>query len=146
MDINNIIWMFGVGVAIAMAVTYYNARFLGKLVRALIDIDATSPESAITLEEINMKLTPSLKYSLRPGSSFSETVVQTADNRYYIAPDKLAMAKSKYRGKDTTILFLLLSLVILVIIVSAMTELFPMAFSRLQGAFRYISGLGGERL
>ena len=86
-----------IGVAVATIVVYYNSRFLGRTVRALLDIDATSPQSAITLEELGLSLTPALRSSLKPGTAFSQIVIKTEDDRYYIAPDKVSLAKAKYR-------------------------------------------------
>ena len=130
MDITVMIWMFALGAAIAMIVMYYNIRFLGRLVRKLIEIDATSPETALTLEEINIKLSPAIKRSLRPGTSFSETVLRTEDGRYYIAPDKLSMAKSKYRGKDVNLVFILISFVLLGMIIFCRLSVFFSARGR----------------
>ncbi|MBQ1206855.1 MAG: hypothetical protein IIX67_06560 [Clostridia bacterium] len=145
MDINVIIWMFTIGAAVAMGIMYYNIRFLGRLVRKLIEIDATSPESALTLEEIDIKLSPALKHSLRPGTNFSETVLRTEDGRYYIAPDKLSMAKSKYRGKDVNLVFILLSFVILLIFAYVLTLILP---DIIEGASGQISDAfgGGKEL
>ncbi len=144
MTATTIIWMCAIGAAIAMAVLYYNSRFLGGLVRALIEIDATSAESALTLEELNIKLTPALKYSLRPNTSFSETVLKTEDDRYYIAPDKLAMAKAKYRGKDTTIVFLLICFVVLAVAAFAFTKIFPDLIEKVGNEFSGLFGEGGK--
>ena len=145
MDINVIIWMFTIGAAVAMGIMYYNIRFLGRLVRKLIEIDATSPESALTLEESDIKLSPALKHSLRPGTNFSETVLRTEDGRYYIAPDKLSMAKSKYRGKDVNLVFILLSFVILLIFAYVLTLILP---DIIEGASGQISDAfgGGKEL
>jgi len=125
MEVSTLIWMFMIGASVAMVVMYYNARFLGRLVRKLIQIDASSPESAMSLDELGIKMTPALKYSLRPGTSFSETVLNTVDNRYYIAPDKFEMAKAKYRGKDTTIVFILLCIIALAIVAFAFSKILP---------------------
>ena len=145
MEISNIIWMRVLGAMVSSCVMYYNARFLGRLVRALIEIDATSPESALTLEELKLKMNPALKYSLNRGGSFSETVLVTDDGRYYIAPEKLDMAKSKYRGKDTTFLFLLLCLIGLLWLGFALEKLFPMAFSKAIGDFKFLfDTVGGD--
>ncbi len=143
MEINVIVWMFLIGAAIAMLMMYYNARFLGRLVRALLDIDATSPETALTLEEVNIKMTPALKYSLRPGTSFSETVLKTEDDRYYIAPDKISLAKAKYRGKDTTLLFILLCLGALAVVAFAFAYIFPELLDKVGADFTNIFGNGG---
>ena len=125
MDITTIIWMFMLGAAVATVVVYYNSRFLGKFVRALLDIDATSPESALTPDELGIKMTYAIKNALKPGTAFSQTVIKTEDNRYYIAPDKVGLAKMKYRGKDTTIVFVLLILGILALVALALTYIFP---------------------
>ena len=53
MEITTIVWMFVIGISVAMCVSYYNSRFLGRLVRKLLEIDATSPEAALTLDELS---------------------------------------------------------------------------------------------
>ena len=145
MDISNLIWMFVIGAAIAMIVMYYNVRFLGQLVRKLLQIDATSPESAISLDELGLKMSPAVRYSLRPGTSFSETVLSTEDGRYYIAPDKVSMAKSKYKGKDTTIVFVLLCIVTLAVVAFAFSKIFPDLLSKVGYEFSQIFD-GGQRI
>lgn len=134
--------MFMIGCAVATAMVYYNNRFLGKLVRALIDIDATSPETAISAEELGIKITPALSRALRPESSFSETVIKTEDGRFYIAPDRLALAKVKFRSKDTTLLFVLMSLIILALAALALTYIFPEAIDSFSEQMNSIFGEG----
>lgn len=144
MELKTIIWMFMLGVAVATIAVYYNSRFLGRIVRALLDIDATSPQSAITLDELGLKLTPALRNSLKPGTSFSQIVIKTEDDRYYIAPDKVSLAKAKYRGKDITIVFVILILVILAICALAMTYVFPEVIDNLSNQLSDIFGGGGS--
>ena len=145
MDTSYLIWMFIIGASIAMIVMYYNVRFLGKFVRKLIQIDATSPESAMSFEELGLKMSPALKYSLRPGTSFSETVLTTADGRFYIAPDKVSMAKSKYKGKDTTIVFIALCILALVVAGFAFANVFPDLLTKVGNEFTQIFD-GGQRI
>ena len=145
MDLSTVIWMFMIDASIAMVMMYYNARFLGRLVRKLIQIDATSPESAMSIEELGLKMTPALKYSLRPGTSFSQAVLKTEDDRYYIAPDRLSMAKSKYRGKDTTIVFILLCIIALFVVAFAVSKILPDLVGSTAGAFSQWFD-GGNRL
>lgn len=144
MDISTIIWMFVLGASIAMCVSYYNSRFLGSLVRKLIEIDASSPETALTLEEMGLKMSPALKYSLRPGTSFSETVLKTEDGRYYIAPDKIGISKTKYRGKDTTIVFLLLCILGIVVVGFALDHILPDILKSTGASFGELFGDGGN--
>ncbi|MBQ8896593.1 MAG: hypothetical protein IJY88_07370 [Clostridia bacterium] len=144
MEITTLIWMFVLGASVAMCICYYNSRFLGRLVRKLIEIDATSPETALSLDELDLKMTPALKYSLRPGTSFSQTVLKTADDRYYIAPDRLSMAKTKYRGKDTTIVFLLICLLGLVVVAAALNHILPDLLNGAGAGFGELFGDGGN--
>lgn len=144
MELKTIIWMFMLGVAIATVAMYYNSRFLGRFVRKLLDIDATSPQSAIALEELGLKLTPALRSSLKPGTSFSQIVIKTEDDRYYIAPDKVSLAKAKFRGKDITIVYVLLILIILAICAFAMTYVFPEAIEKLSDQLSGLFGGGGS--
>ncbi len=125
MDITVIVWMFMLGCAIAVLTVFYNNRFLGKFVRALIDIEATSPENAINIEELDVKITPFVSRALKSGGSLSEIVFNTEDGKYYIAPERVSLAKAKYRSKDATILFIIISLVILVLAAVALTYIFP---------------------
>lgn len=141
MEITTILWMFMLGGSAAIIAVYYNNRFLGKLVRALIEIDATSFETAITAEELGIKITPALKYALRPNSSFSQTVIITDDGKYYIAPEKLSMAKSKYSSKDSSVIFVLICIVILLIVTLAMTHIFP---DIIEGFSNSINAIFGE--
>ena len=144
MEITTIVWMFVIGISVAMCVSYYNSRFLGRLVRKLLEIDATSPEAALTLDELGLKESPALKTSLRPGTSFSETVIKTEDGRFYIAPDKVDIAKSKYRGKDITIVFLFLCLVALVAVGLVLAYILPDILESTGGVFGEIFGNGGR--
>lgn len=144
LGLNTIIWMFMLGVAIATIAVYYNSRFLGRFVRALLAIDATSPQSAITLEELGIKITPAIRNALKPGTSFSQIVIKTEDDRYYIAPDKVSLAKAKYKGKDITIVFVILILVILAICAFAMTYIFPEAIDNFSNQLSGLFGGGGS--
>ncbi len=142
MTFRTILWTLTLGVAAATLIVYYNSRFLGRFVRALLQIDATSPETAVSAEELKIKLSPAVKFSLRPGTSFSQTVLTTEDGRYYISPSRVSLAKAKYRGKDTTIVFVLIIFVILGIFSLAISYLFPNLLDFAGGQF---SGLFGNR-
>ena len=125
MDLKTIIWMFMLGMSAAIFVVYYNNRFLGKIVRKLIEIDATSSDTALPPEDLGVKITPFVKYALRPNTSFSETVLTTADGRFYISPARLSMAKSKYSGKDSSTTFVIICIFILLLVTFALLAVFP---------------------
>ena len=141
MDLTTILWVFVLGFAVATLTVYYNSRFLGRFIRALIAIDATSPESALTMKELGIKPSPALRQALKPEGSFANIVIKTEGNRYYIAPDKIALAKVKYRTKDTTLLFVLMSLAIILIAGLAFNWLLPDMVEAFNQNFSGIFGL-----
>ena len=125
MDIQIIVIVISVGFAAAAITMFYNSRFTGRFIRALLNIDALSPEAAMTPDELGIKINPALRNSLRQGSSLSSIVIQTADGRYYIAPEKADMARHKYRDEKASVLYLLLLLLIIIIVTVAMYFLLP---------------------
>ena len=125
MDINTILWMFMLGICAAIISVYYNNRFLGRIIRKLIEIDATNADSALSPKELGVKITPFVKYALRPGTSFSQTVLTTDDGKYYIADNKVDMAKAKYSGKESSLLFVIICILLLLLVTFALTAVFP---------------------
>ena len=125
MDINTILWMFMLGICAAIITVYYNNRFLGRIIRKLIEIDATNADSALSPKELGVKITPFVKYALRPGTSFSQTVLTTEDGKYYIADNKVDMAKAKYSGKESSLLFVIICILLLLLVTFALTAVFP---------------------
>ncbi len=125
MTINTLLWLCAAGISAAILVSYYNSRFLGKFVRALLDIDATSPESAISLEDLGVKMNYAVKNSMRPGKSLTHIINKTEDDKYYIIPEKAKMAKSKYRGKDISIVYVSLIIATILVICLLLTFAFP---------------------
>lgn len=144
MELTTIIWVFMIGASLAILTIYYNSHFLGGLVRALIKIDATSPETAMSLEELNIKMTLPLRYALRPDTSYSNTVIQTDDGKFYILPGKLQIAKVKYRNKDTSLILILMSIVILCMGALALTYILPEAVNSFSNQMTAIFGNGGN--
>jgi hypothetical protein len=112
-DLNLILWAFIIGIGIAAVYTFYIKKFQGKLVRKLISIDACSPETAISLEKIDFKMNPAIQNELRKKNSFSEMVKATESGLYYINPDYLDKAKSKYKNELMSFLFLIVLLITL---------------------------------
>lgn len=135
-NITGIVWMLLTGIAVAAVYLWYSRSFLGGLVRKLIEIDASSPETAVALPAIHCRLTPPLRLALREGGALHETVLRTegADGQtlYYLAPEKREVAKAKYRNEGTSIFFLFLLIGLLVVIGLLFTFLYPVVAEFLQ--------------
>lgn len=63
-NIQTILWLLMIGFAVAAVAVYCSNRFLGGFVRALLAVDATSPESALTMKELGVKSNPLLRAAL----------------------------------------------------------------------------------
>ncbi len=142
MELTTILYMALVGIGVACVVAYYNQRFVGSLVRALIAIDATSPESALSAEELSIKITPALKAALRNGGELSRMVITTEDGKYYILPEQVGKAKIKYRSTGVTWVFLLVVFVILGIAAVAVKFLVPELIDYVSSQFSWLGSEG----
>ena len=136
-DVIGIVWLLLGGIGIAAIYLWYVRSFVGGLVRKLAEIDATSPETAVTLTAIHCRLTPPLRLALREGGALHETVLQTEGSdgqmRYYLSPEKAEMAKAKYRNEGTSVFSLLLVIGSLVLVGVLFTFLYPKISEFLQG-------------
>lgn len=135
-DVTWIVWMILGGVGIAAVYLWYSRSFVGGLVRKLIEIDATSPETAVSLSAIHCRLTPPLRLALREGGALHETVMQIkgadGDTLYYLTPEKLDIAKAKYRNEGTTVFTLILVIGMLVLLGVLFTVFYPKIITFLQ--------------
>lgn len=134
--VTGIVWMILGGIGVAAIYLWYVRNFVGVLVRKLLEIDAASPETAVSLSAIHCRMTPPLRLALREGGALDGIVLQTkgteGETLYYLAPEKADMAKAKYRNEGTTVFFLLLIIGLLVLIGVLFTVFYPKVADFLQ--------------
>lgn len=135
MNVTFAVWTVLAGIGIAIVYLWYQRRFVGQFVRKLLEIDADSPETAVTAEELRCKMTPPLRLALREEGTLHEAVLKTDDKtpRYYIAPRKRDMLKAKYKNEDVGFFAVLLGLCILVVVGILFTVLYPLLSQFLDG-------------
>ncbi|HAN20963.1 MAG: hypothetical protein A2Y15_03115 [Clostridiales bacterium GWF2_36_10] len=138
--LNYILWAFVIGIGIGTIYTFYTKLVLGKLVRKLIEIDACSPETAISLEKLGYKMNKMVEIELRKGKSYSETVVIDKDGNYFINPGQLKKAKIKYRNEGTSLFLLLVILCILSIVAVFSTYVFPEVIEKIDEFIKELIG------
>lgn len=135
-SVTGIVWMILGGIGAAAVYLWYSRSFVGILVRKLSEIDAASPETAVSLSDIHCRLTPPLRLALREGGALDGIVLQIngtdGETLYYLAPKKADMAKAKYRNEGTTVFFLLLVIALLVLIGVLFTVFYPKVADFLQ--------------
>ncbi|MCL2518723.1 MAG: hypothetical protein FWF15_09190 [Oscillospiraceae bacterium] len=112
-----VIWSMFIGIVIGVGAVLYSKRVLGTFVRALLKIEANSPDSAKTFNELGFKHTFLYRFSLRNKSTFRKIVYVTDDNRYFIPSEKVFRADSMYSTKDASLLIGLLAVLAFFIMV-----------------------------
>ncbi len=124
-NIQTILWLLMIGFAAAAIAVYCSNRFLGGFVRTLLAVDATSPESALTMKELGVKSNLLLRAALGRKGEFSRMVADAGGERYYITPERIELAKVKYREKGAGILSVLLLIAVAALCTLAFTYIFP---------------------
>ncbi len=124
-----IVWMILAGIGVASVYLWYSRAFPGKLVRKLLEIDATSPETAVSLETLHVRLTPPLRFALREGGALQDVVLslpsEGGGKLYYLSPDRRDKAKAKYRNEGNSILLVLFAIAALLLIGLLFYYLYP---------------------
>ena len=135
MDITFIVWTLLTGIGAAIVYLWYQRRFVGDFVRKLLTIDAVSPETAVTIEELHCKMTPPLMLALREEGTLYEAVLKTEDDtpRYDVAEGKRKMLKAKYKNESVSFFGVVLGICILVVIGIVFTALYPVLSEYLGG-------------
>ena len=124
MDYKQVLWAFMIGASCAAVYLFMVRRILGTFVRKLLEHDAFSPETAVSFEELGLKKSFLIKRSLRPGTDFSQTVLES-EGKYYIPEDMLEKAESKYKGASGGVLILLLAIAVFAIVTAVAIYVFP---------------------
>lgn len=79
-----ILWAIYLGIVIASIISYLTRTVFGKLITALIEKGACSPESAVTVEEIGLKKSFFIKMGLKNHLNYKNMLVAiTKDGKYY---------------------------------------------------------------
>lgn len=137
MDITFVVWTVLTGIGIAIVYLWYQRKFVGSFVRKLLTIDACSPETAVSIEELHCKMTPPLQLALREEGALQDAVLKTEEEtpRYYVVPEKKKMLEAKYKNENVGFFAVLLGICILVAVGVLFTVLYPVLSDFLGGMF-----------
>lgn len=124
LTIQQILWSAMIGLTLAAVYTFYTKRILGAFVHKLLERDAFEPETAVPLEDLSLKGLPFIRFSLREGTDFSETVL-CADGKYYIPESKIDKAEHKYCGEHISVFVFLLIIILLFFTALVCSYMFP---------------------
>ncbi len=127
----SIVWLTLIGIGVATICLWYSRTFPGKLVRKLLEIDATSPETAVSLETLHCRMTPPLRLALREGGGLQDLVIslpsEDGGTLYYLSPAHLDKAQAKYRKEGHGFLSVLFAIAGLLLVGLLFHYLYPIA-------------------
>lgn len=148
--LNIIVWSLFIGFVLAIIITVFNKIVVGRFVRKLIEKEAFSEESALSLSDIGCK-NIYLKFALRKKGTLRhivyaakgdiKTSVKTEKAKFYIPEKTQKKAESIYGKKDITAKTVILSVIALLIVSMAALYFIPDLITMLKN---FISGLAGE--
>lgn len=133
----SIVWLTLTGIGVAAVCLWYSRTFPGKLVRKLLEIDATSPETAVSLETLHCRMTPPLLLALREGGALQDLVIslpsEDGKTLYYLSPDRRDKAQAKYRKEGHGFLSVLFAVAGLLLVGLLFQYLYPVVSDWLRG-------------
>lgn len=123
-----IVTSFLIGIIIASAAILYRQRFLGGIVRNILQKNALSEDSALTMEELGYNPKNILyRFALRNNSTFEKTVHRTAEMpvRYYIPREIKDREEIRFRKKGNDFLGIILAVIVFIAIAFISLTIIP---------------------
>ncbi|MCL2157818.1 MAG: hypothetical protein FWH48_00250 [Oscillospiraceae bacterium] len=134
---------FFIGAIIYVLVVAYNKLVIGKFVKALIKAEAVHPAFAKSFEQLNIRKSFMLSFSMRSRSNLRKFIFELDDEDrkgyYYIPEDKLYRAGRMYGGKDVDLLMVAALILVLFIFFAIALMVIP----ALMNFASHITGIGG---
>ena len=121
----SIIWPLILGAFVAIVVSIINKRNVRKLVKKLLEADASTPESAISLEEAGLQRNGYLRYATRPTSTLTSIISVTDDKKLYISDEKSFRAETTYISDRASTITIIVAAVLLIAAGVLMNNMVP---------------------
>lgn len=144
-----VIFGFFLGAVLAAIATVYHRRTIGRLVRWLLEHNATSPENARSLREAEEDLNIFVRSSVRHNAAFRRIVAERepaegearkalSDAPLYIRPESVERAAAMYSAKtaeDANLWMVLLAVVVFGIVAYVSVTVIPALVNYAKGIF-----------
>ena len=143
----SVLWPMIAGVILAACLVFFNKQTLGKLVKALFDAKANSPETAKSLKELGLDKHRLLRLALRPDTTLRKVVYAVEQKegeeiRYYIPEDRAYRAEVTYNPDGSSVMTLLIAAVAFIAVAVILMSVVPDLVKMFSAAFGGSSGNG----
>ncbi len=135
-SLEKVIWAIFIGIVIAAFVLWYQKNYLGRVARWLYKREIDSPEKSVTLAEMGLDSFFIRRELKNRYSALRKVVYCTkeaerlknedfADARFYIPAEQRNRAYFKYRGNNTTLPVVIITVVLMFIMANLCIEYIP---------------------
>lgn len=171
MTLEIIVWSMFLGIIIGAIITLYNKSVLGAFVRKLLEIGATTPESAKTLEETGFSNNIFVKYTLQIKSTYRKIIQAAAINnsvpdsvvtnekaakrkrkraqrpplselKFFIPEEMTMRAHSFYSNKGTSLLIVIMTVALFLTVAILSLMIIPNLVQMLKNFVEFVSPKG----
>lgn len=136
-----------IGIAIASFMIVFDRTYIGALVRRLLKKKASTPESALTLNQCGYKRNPFIRLALRREDSTLRKVVHcTSDKKvlksedfatakFYIPEDKAFNAGERFSARNNTVIVAIIVCVCMFFVIGAVIKYYPWFVDKFNNIF-----------
>lgn len=143
-----LIWALFIGFVLASFMIFYHKRIIGSFVRALLEKQANSPESALSIYDLGFDNNALIKNALKSDATLRRIVWELDDNmqkredgvvfsarsnrldinnaKFYIPDENRIRAELRYSSKGTDVFAIIIAIVLFMAIAYAALLLIPM--------------------
>ena len=147
-NIEVLVWALFIGFVIASFMIFYHKRIIGSFVRALLDRQAVSADSALSIYDLGFEKNGLVKNALRSDATLRRLVWEVDDNmqkredgvifsartstldlnnaKFYIPSENKIRAELRYSAKGTDVFAIIIAVVIFMAVAYAALLLIPM--------------------
>ena len=147
-NIEVLVWALFIGFVIASFMIFYHKRIIGSFVRALLEKQASSPESALSIYDLGFGKNTFIRNALRSDTTLRRLVWELDDNmqkredgviysarsnmldinnaKFYIPEENRIRAELRYSAKGTDVFTIIIAVVLFMAIAYAALLLIPM--------------------
>lgn len=126
------VWGFCIGAIFAALLSLYQQYVPGKLVRALLSVEALSADAAVTLASLGLADRPLIARELKHGAMLKKFVLCAegeGEMRYYIPAEQKYRAATRYEKKGNALVSLAVTAVLSLALAVLLMKLIPVALT-----------------
>lgn len=119
-----VVYSITAGIVVAFIWSLLTKAIYGRLVDALIRLEAEDEESALTFEELGVKKNPLFTYSLNEKRALGR-LIKKCDKGYFLPPETKLKAQSLYSGEKLTPISIIITFLLFVVIIYVCNKILP---------------------